>query len=225
MSSSRHVIVVAGGKGLRMETDIPKQFIPIGGKPVLMRTIQAFADFDSQIHIVLVLTENFLDYWRKLCNDYNFRIPHEIVTGGQTRFDSVKNGLERVSGGYVAVHDAARPFVSQQLITECFRNAEESLAVIPVVPMTDSCRMLNEDGRNFIVDRSLMRMVQTPQVFQTSLLQQAYKTPFQEVFTDDASVVEAFHPISLVPGENTNIKITNPIDLSIAEWIIEHQHS
>jgi 2-C-methyl-D-erythritol 4-phosphate cytidylyltransferase len=207
-----------------MGTDIPKQFLPIGGKPVLMHTIEAFARYNPAIHIVLVLPESFLDYWSGLCAEYHFCVFHDIALGGETRFHSVKNGLAKVLSGYVAVHDAARPFASAKLIASCFENAEKSHAVIPVVAMSDSCRILDGNSeKSHILDRSRLRLVQTPQVFQAELLRKAYELPFQDIFTDDASVVEHLgHPISLVEGETTNIKITNPIDLSIGEWILKN---
>ncbi|OJU53861.1 MAG: 2-C-methyl-D-erythritol 4-phosphate cytidylyltransferase [Bacteroidales bacterium 45-6] len=219
--SDKHVIIVAGGKGLRMGTDIPKQFLPIGGKPVLMWTLEAFAKYRRDIHIVLVLPESFLDYWSGLCSHYHFAVAHEIAFGGETRFHSVKNGLEKIHSGYVAVHDGARPFASEKLIASCFGDAEKKQATIPVVPMTDSCRILEPDGGSRILNRSCLRLVQTPQVFSVDLLKKAYDVPFQQIFTDDASVVEYWgHRISLVEGETNNIKITNPIDLKMGEWIL-----
>lgn len=222
--TQKHVIIVAGGKGLRMGNDIPKQFLPIGEKPVLMWTIEAFRNYDKDIHLVLVLPESFITYWFELCEKFHFDIEHEIVFGGETRFHSVKNGLDKIDSGYVAVHDGARPFVSKKLINSCFEEAIKSEASIPVVSMTDSCRMLESDGNSHIIDRSRLRLVQTPQIFCVKLLKNAYNAPFQEVFTDDASVVEYFgHPVSLVEGETTNFKITNPMDLKIAEWLLANK--
>ncbi|MBP1619097.1 MAG: ispD [Bacteroidetes bacterium] len=219
--NDKHVIIVAGGKGLRMGTGIPKQFLPIGGKPVLMWAIEAFVKYRHDIHIVLVLPESFLDYWSELCAEYHFVVAHEIAFGGETRFHSVKNGLEKIHSGYVAVHDGARPFASEKLIASCFGDAEKCQATIPVVPITDSCRILEPNGGSRILDRSCLRLVQTPQVFSVDLLKKAYSTPFQHIFTDDASVVEYWgHQISLVEGETNNIKITNPIDLKMGEWIL-----
>ncbi len=219
--TQKHVIIVAGGKGLRMGTDTPKQFLPIHGKPVLMWTIESFYRYDSSIHIVLVLPEDFNDYWSQLCLENQFSMPHDIAFGGETRFHSVKNGLEKVESGYVAVHDGARPFASKEMIATCFEEVAKNEAVIPVIPMTDSCRMMGNDGESHIVDRSKLRLVQTPQVFSVDLLKKAYNTPYQTTFTDDASVVEYLgHSIQLVNGETTNIKITNPIDLKMGEWIV-----
>lgn len=216
-----NVIIVAGGKGLRMGGDLPKQFIQIGGKPVLMRTIDAFHSYDENIHIVLVLPLSHHDYWKQLCLDYGFRIPHQVVTGGDTRFQSVKNGLSLIKEGLVAVHDGVRPFVSQHLIKRSYEAAEAHEAVIPVIPSTDSLREITIDGNSRIVDRSRIRLVQTPQVFKVRLLKEAYSTDFKDEFTDDASVVEAMgEQIFLVEGETTNIKITTPFDLKIGETIL-----
>lgn len=222
MSTQHNIIIVAGGKGLRMGGDLPKQFIPVGGKPILMRTIEAFWFFDSQIRIVLVLPESHEPYWKQLCSEYDFFIPHEIAIGGATRFHSVLNGLKLVKEGIVGVHDGARPFVSLELIKKCFEGAEKYGAVIPVVDATDSLREVTPDGKSHILDRSKIKLVQTPQVFTVEILKEAYQSEYKEGFTDDASVVEATgKEIHLIEGETTNIKITTPIDLKIAESILE----
>lgn len=217
----KNVIIVAGGKGLRMENDLPKQFIPIGGKPVLMHTIEAFYRFDEDINIVLVLTDSHQEYWKSLCEEYNFRIEHAIANGGETRFHSVKNGLALVADGLVGVQDGVRPFGSEEMIKRCFDAAREYPAVIPVIDSTDSLREVVDEDKSRIVDRSKIRLVQTPQVFDVSVLKQAYQTDFKETFTDDASVVEAMGVhVHLVKGEVTNIKITTPLDLKIGELIV-----
>lgn len=217
-----NVIVVAGGKGLRMGSDLPKQFIPINGVPVLMRTIKAFYDFDNFIKIIVVLAPYYRDYWAYLCKQYSFSIPHIITEGGETRFHSVKNGLDFVDKGLVAVHDAARPFVSKDLIKTIFDAAHKQLAVIPVTSVTDSLRLLTDDSSSKIVDRSIYRLVQTPQVFEVGLLKKAYNIDFKAEFTDDASVVEYMgQQIHLVEGERTNIKITTPFDLDLAQVIVD----
>lgn len=218
------VIIVAGGKGLRMGAELPKQFIPIGGKPVLMHTIQAFHNYDDKLAIILVLPQSHQTYWQELCEKYNFTIPHDITTGGDTRFHSVKNGLSLVEEGIVGVHDGARPFVSQSLIEECYQQAKTKKAVIPAIPSTDSLRELLDDGKSKIIDRSKIVLIQTPQVFEASLLKRAYEVEFHNTFTDDASVVEALGvDVSLVKGESNNIKITNPIDLKIGELILKEK--
>ncbi|MBS5980915.1 2-C-methyl-D-erythritol 4-phosphate cytidylyltransferase [Dysgonomonas sp. Marseille-Q5470] len=218
----KNVIIVAGGKGLRMGNDLPKQFIPIGGKPVLMRTIEAFYRFDPDINIILVLPVSHQDYWKSLCEEYNFSIEHTIGNGGETRFHSVKNGLALVADGLVGVQDGVRPFGSVEMIKRCFDAAEEEFpAVIPVIDSTDSLREVVDEDKSRIVDRSKIRLVQTPQVFDVNVLKKAYQTDFKETFTDDASVVEAMGvDVHLVKGEVTNIKITTPLDLKIGELII-----
>ncbi len=218
----KNVIIVAGGKGLRMGNDLPKQFIPIGGKPVLMRTIEAFYRFDQDINIILVLPVSHQDYWKSLCEEYNFSIEHTIANGGETRFHSVKNGLALVADGLVGVQDGVRPFGSVEMIKRCFDAAEEEFpAVIPVIDSTDSLREVVDEDKSRIVDRSKIRLVQTPQVFDVNVLKKAYQTDFKETFTDDASVVEAMGvDVHLVKGEVTNIKITTPLDLKIGELII-----
>ncbi|MBF0761649.1 2-C-methyl-D-erythritol 4-phosphate cytidylyltransferase [Dysgonomonas mossii] len=217
----KNVIIVAGGKGLRMGNDLPKQFIPIGGKPVLMRTIEAFYRFNQDINIILVLPVSHQDYWKSLCEEYNFSIEHTIANGGETRFHSVKNGLALVADGLVGVQDGVRPFGSVEMIKRCFDVAREYPAVIPVIDSTDSLREVVDEDKSRIVDRSKIRLVQTPQVFDVNVLKKAYQTDFKETFTDDASVVEAMGVnVHLVKGEVTNIKITTPLDLKIGELII-----
>lgn len=216
----KYVIIVAGGKGLRMGSDLPKQFIPIGGKPILMRTLESFYNADNATNIVLVIPASHRDYWAKLCVDYQFVIPHVITLGGETRFHSVQNGLALVGDGIVAIHDGARPFASQSLIRDCFEKAKNNKAVIPVIDCTDSLREITDSEHSHIIDRSKIKMVQTPQVFHTDVLKNAYKVIYSESFTDDASVVEAMGVnIHLVKGEVTNIKVTTPLDLKIAEII------
>lgn len=216
-----NVIIVAGGSGLRMGGDFPKQFIAIGGRPILMRTIETFYQFDKSIHIVLVMHPSYRDYWSQLCKSYGFTILHEVIDGGDTRFDSVKNGLQLIKNGLIAVHDGVRPFASQKLIQHCFEEAKKFQAVIPTTELIDSLREVTDENTNKIVDRSKYRNVQTPQVFDCELLKNAYKQPYDDRFTDDASVVEALgQKIHLVDGERINIKITTPFDLSLAEVIL-----
>lgn len=217
-----NVIIVAGGKGLRMGSDLPKQFIPIGGKPVLMHTIKAFYDFDNNIQIVLVLPVSHQDYWKELCKEYNFSIQHTIANGGETRFHSVKSGLSLISEGIVGVQDGVRPFASTAMIRKCYEAAAQHQAVIPVIDSTDSLREMIDNDKSKIIDRSKIRLVQTPQVFHRDVLVEAYQSDYKETFTDDASVAEAIGVnIHLVKGEVTNIKITTPLDLKIGELIIK----
>ncbi len=209
------VIIVAGGKGLRMGGDIPKQFLPIHGKPILMHTIERFLEFDPSMQIVLVLPKDQQDYWAELCKQYAFAPVLTIADGGTARFHSVKNGLAIVHADVelVGVHDGVRPFVSVEVIQRCYDEARRSGAAIPVIDVFETIRHLTPRGSE-TVPRSEYKLVQTPQVFQTSLLRQAYEQEFTEFFTDDASVVEALgHQVALVPGNRENIKITTPADL------------
>lgn len=213
------VIIVAGGKGLRAGGSEPKQFQLIGEKPMLMHTIEAFFRANRRIRIIIVLPEGFDEYWHNLCQKYQFDIEHIVVQGGETRFHSVKNGLSHVSGEEtVGVHDAARPFVSEKLIKTCFDTSfSNHCGVIPATDEKNSVRILKENGSK-IIDRSLLKIIQTPQVFPAEELKEAYQIAFNDRFTDDASVAEANGmEITLVKGEETNIKITTAFDLEIAE--------
>ena len=219
-----YIIIVAGGKGMRMGADIPKQFIPVGGKPVLMRTMERFHEYDAALNIILVLPESQQAYWKALCEEYNFAIPHTIVNGGATRFDSSKNGLAAIpddAEGVVGIHDGVRPFVSVSVIEDCFEAARDEYAVIPVLPVTDTIRYIDAHGGGRNVQRSDYRIVQTPQVFDISLLKRAYNQPYQDSFTDDASVVESLGcQVSMVEGNRENIKLTTPFDLKVAETLL-----
>ena len=216
----KHIIIVAGGKGLRMGGEIPKQFLPICGKPVLMRTLEAFHAYDSAIHIVLVLPVSQQAYWKVLCAEYHFALPHDVADGGETRFHSVMNGLAKVEGeGLVGVHDGVRPFVSQEVIARCYEEAAEKKAVIPVIGVVETVRQL-VDGESVTVPRDQYKLVQTPQVFDVALLRKAYHQEYTDMFTDDASVVEALdEKVHLVEGNRENIKLTTPFDLKLAELL------
>lgn len=216
----KHVIIVAGGKGTRMGGDIPKQFLPVCGKPVLMRTIEAFYAFDKEMHIVLVLPVSQQAYWKELCAEYRFDVPHDVADGGETRFHSVKNGLALLAGeGWVGVHDGVRPFVSQAVMNRCYAEAKMKRAVVPVIGVVETVRHLTGEGSE-TVPRDRYKLVQTPQVFETDLLRKAYRQEFSDRFTDDASVVEALgEKVYLVEGNRENIKLTTPFDLKLAEWI------
>ncbi len=218
-----YIIIVAGGKGLRMGSDIPKQFLPIGGKPVLMRTLERFRAYDAALQIILVLPEAQQDYWRELCEQYHFDVEYQLANGGQTRFHSVQNGLALVpddAEGVVGVHDGVRPFPSIEVIRNCYATAREKKAVIPVIPVVETVRHL-EGEKSITVPRGEYRLVQTPQTFDIQLLKAANRQPYNDGFTDDASVVESYgHEITLVEGNRENIKITTPYDLKIAEVLI-----
>lgn len=224
----RFVIIVAGGKGLRMGADLPKQFIPVEGKPVLMYTLEAFSEWDPSAVLVLVLPEEHQAYWKMLCREIGCTVSHHIVNGGDTRFHSVCNGLDflseelgvsvdRKEKALIAVHDGVRPFVAEEIIENCFANAEQEGNAIPAIPIVDSLREVTDEG-NRPVNRADYFAVQTPQVFHSDILLRAYTQPYMDNFTDDASVVEAMgETISMVPGNRENIKITTPFDLLIAK--------
>ena len=218
-----YVIIVAGGKGLRMGSDVPKQFLPIGGKPVLMRTLERFREYSPTLQIILVLPKAQQDYWHQLCEDYNFEVEYVLADGGETRFHSVQNGLAKIpddTEGIVGVHDGVRPFPSIDVIRNCYETARTARAVIPVIPVVETVRHL-QGNTSETVPRNDYRLVQTPQTFDIQLLKAANKQPYNDGFTDDASVVEAFgFNITLVEGNRENIKITTPYDLKIAEVLI-----
>ncbi|MDR2139677.1 MAG: 2-C-methyl-D-erythritol 4-phosphate cytidylyltransferase [Tannerella sp.] len=219
----RAVIIVAGGKGLRMGSDLPKQFLPLHGKPVLMHTLEVFNRWDENARLILALPEAYQPYWEMLCRELNRHVPHRIVTGGETRFHSVRNGLAATEAcDWVGIHDGVRPLVTPEVIEACFRGAAQHGAALPAVPVAESLREYDGE-RSRAVDRSRYRLVQTPQVFRYDWLVEAYRQPYSPLFTDDASVVEAAgRNIHLVPGNPENIKITTPTDLLIAEKRLEH---
>ena len=218
-----YIIIVAGGKGLRMGSDIPKQFLPVGGKPVLMRTLERFREYAEDLQIILVLPKAQQDYWHELCQKYDFKIKYWLADGGETRFHSVQNGLAKIpddAEGVVGVHDGVRPFPSIDVIRNCYETARTAKAVIPVIPVVETVRHL-QGNTSETVPRNDYRLVQTPQTFDIQLLKAANKQPYNDGFTDDASVVEAFgFNITLVEGNRENIKITTPYDMKIAEVLI-----
>lgn len=225
---NRYAIVVAGGKGLRMGGDVPKQFIPVGGRPILMRTLDVFLHYDSQISLVLVLPPSQQPLWRQLCEAYRFEISYQVADGGLTRFQSVRNGLALIPDegeSLVAVHDGVRPFVSPDVIERCYEAAALHGAALPVTDIVDTVRRLSSEPDmvkgSVTVPRQDYKLVQTPQVFRTALLKEAYRQTYRSDFTDDASVVEALgHPVCLVAGNRENIKITTPFDLKMAEALL-----
>ncbi len=218
---NKAVVIVAGGKGLRMGTDLPKQFLPIGGKPVLMRTLEAFHACDATMQLIVVLPKNQHEFWARLCEEHRFTLAHEVADGGETRFHSVKNGLERVKApGVVGVHDGVRPFVTKGVIERCYALAATERAVVPVIDVVETVRHLIAGGSETVA-RDDYKLVQTPQVFDAELLKDAYSQSYTPHFTDDASVVEAYGvPVCLTEGNRENIKITTPFDLRIAEALI-----
>jgi len=218
---SNAVVVVAGGKGLRMGQELPKQFLPLVGRPVLMHTLEVFYAYDPSMKIVLVLPQAQQEYWSQLCRQYDFSIPHLVAEGGKTRFHSVKNGLTRIGdASLTGVHDGVRPFVSPAVIGRCYDAARTFGAVVPVIPVVDTLRQVQGSDSQTVV-REAYRLVQTPQVFDTGLLRQAYEQEYISSFTDDASVVEALgEHIHLIEGNRENIKITTPFDLQIARALL-----
>ena len=218
-----YVIIVAGGKGLRMGSDIPKQFLPIGGKPVLMRTLERFREYSPTLQIILVLPKAQQEYWKELCEKHNFKVTYQLADGGETRFHSVQHGLALIpddAEGVVGVHDGVRPFPSIDVISDCYETARTAKAVIPVIPVVETVRHLKGEVSE-TVPRNDYRLVQTPQTFDIQLLKAANRQSYNDGFTDDASVVEAYgFDVTLVEGNRENIKITTPYDLKIAEVLI-----
>lgn len=218
-----YIIIVAGGKGLRMGSDVPKQFLPVKGMPVLMRTISRFHECKPSMQIILVLPHHQQQYWHDLCSQYAFGIAHTVVDGGDTRFASSRNGLDAIPDdvtGTVGIHDGVRPFVAAEVISRCYDAARTHGAAIPVMPVTDTLRRIDSATTGHNVLRTDYRIVQTPQVFDIALLKRAFTQPFREEFTDDASVVEAMGcSVEMVEGNRENIKITTPFDLKIAETL------
>ena len=217
---------MAGGTGTRMNAGIPKQFLILAGKPLIIHCMLTFIKAYPDITLVLALPSSHVETWQSLCNKYAFDIPHVIVPGGETRFHSVQHALSGLPAeGLVAIHDGARPLVSETLIRSAFQTAEAFGNCIPVLPLSESVRMLSGESSH-PVDRTLFRTVQTPQVFHTANIKNAYKQPFRNGFTDDATVAENMgETIHLIDGDPINLKITHPYDLAMAEYLFERAHS
>jgi 2-C-methyl-D-erythritol 4-phosphate cytidylyltransferase len=229
MNEANFCIIVAGGLGIRMGTETPKQFLPLAGLPVLMYSIKAFRQAYPDISVVLVLPEDHLITWAGLCNEYDFTESHTVVSGGKTRFHSVKNGLDTLSGtGLVAIHDGVRPLILPETIRRLFGQAYTHANAIPAISPKDSLRWADTLG-NRVIDRDFVKMIQTPQVFELNKLKSAYVQEYNEAFTDDATVWEkAGNQVFLTEGQESNIKITQPGDLLIAETLLQMspgQHS
>ncbi len=222
MSESRYALIVAGGSGTRMGSKIPKQFLEMKGRPLLMHTIEAFHKHSADTQIVLVLPEAHLSFWEELCERYQFKVPVTLQAGGTTRFQSVQNGLRKVSGpGLVAIHDGVRPVISSKIIEKSFQVAGEYGCAIAAVELKDSIRKI-EKSSSRVRDRSSYKLVQTPQTFDIFKLAKAYEQPEQEGFTDDASVWEAVgHEVTLFEGSYENLKITTFHDLVVAEVLLK----
>ena len=216
-----YVIIVAGGSGKRMGAEIPKQFLELAGRPVLMHTIERFKSFNDAIEIITVLPENQLRHWLDLQKKYSFNVLQTLVKGGSTRFLSVKNGLKFVNvPGLVAIHDGVRPFVSNDTIKRCFETAEKLGNAVPAISPTESLRILTDQGSTPI-NRQNVKQIQTPQVFNSELIKKAYLQEYRPEFTDDATVLEMMgEKINLIEGNRENIKITNPEDLLISTALL-----
>lgn len=207
--------------GRRMESEFPKQFLQLSGKPILMHTIEKFQTFSNEIKIVLVIPEQFIGLWKSLIDHYNFSIIHQVVKGGEFRFESVKNGLGVIpNNGLVAIHDGVRPLVSIETLERVFSSSEKLGNAIPVIPVNESLRKVDKFS-NGPVDRNQYQIVQTPQCFHLDIIKKAYQQDFNEEFTDDAMVAEAVGiKINLVEGNPENIKITRPSDILFAESLL-----
>lgn len=223
MSNRNIAIIVAGGSGKRMQSSIPKQFLLLNGLPVLMHTLNRFYEFDPSIELILVLPEDQISYWQQLCKQYRFEVSHKIVTGGETRFHSVRKGIRAITGnGVVAIHDGVRPLIDKKTLQNCFVMAAEKGNAIPVVSVVESVREINGTA-NRAVNRENLALVQTPQCFQAEILNKAFTQDYCPDFTDDASVVEKTGlGINLCEGNRINIKITTPEDLQIAELLLKN---
>jgi len=221
MNNKEYALIVAGGKGTRIKTRLPKQFLELKGKPILLHTIEAFYRYSEKIEIILVLPEDDFEIWKGICKKFNFNKPIILQKGGETRFQSVKNGLSKIEGpGLVAIHDGVRPLVSEDIIGASFHLAAVHQSAVAAVRLKDSIRMTDQDNTK-AVDRSRFRLIQTPQTFDIALIKQAYEMKEDPSLTDDASVAEkSGHIISLFEGSYENIKITTPEDLIIAEALL-----
>ena len=215
------IIITAGGIGKRMQSSLPKQFIQIVEKPILMYTIELFYHFDPKSDIIVTLPLEWMSYWEELLLEQDFRIPHRVVEGGKERYNSIKNALEKCSGDIISVHDGVRPLVSDETLKNCFRTAREKGTAVPVVPIKESVRLKTQEGTQ-AVDRSDYLIVQTPQSFRKEIIEKAYAQEYHSGITDDASLVEeAGYEISTVSGNVENIKITDQSDLKFAELFLK----
>lgn len=223
LKSKYYAIIVAGGSGTRMHSAVPKQFLLLNGLPVLMHTINAFHQSNTSPQIILVLHPDTHEYWQQLCTGHNFEIEHQLIAGGETRFHSVRNGLASIEDGnaIIAVHDAVRPLIAKESIDESYECAEQYGNAIVAIKSRDSVRQI-KDNRSQSLNRDEIYLIQTPQTFQAAQLKEAYLQPYQDKFTDDASVVEQTGVnINLIGGSYTNIKITYPEDIAIAEFLLK----
>ncbi len=220
---NKFAIIVAGGSGTRMGAPVSKQYLEIGGKPILMHTLEVFYNTIPDIRLILVVPENDFGFWDELCQKYRFLISHSVVKGGYSRFQSVKNGLDSIRQveGLVAIHDGVRPFVNPEVIRESFEISEKNGSAIAVVALKDSLRKLTDDGKSFFQERQNFRLVQTPQTFLLSKIKKAFEVTELQHFTDDATVYEhQGWQVELISGNSENIKITSPEDMVYADFLI-----
>ncbi len=217
----KYILIVAGGLGMRMNNNIPKQFIVLNKLPILMQTIKNINKINSKFNIIVVLPKEQITYWKDLITKYNFKINHKIIAGGKTRFNSVKNGLKEIPDNtLIAIHDGVRPIISEQLINTGFYLAEQKGNAIPYIDITESLRQITDKG-NKIINREKIKIIQTPQFFKSIDIKFAYQQRYKKKFTDDASVFETLNKkINLFYGLKQNIKITTPDDLKIAEFYL-----
>lgn len=219
----RYVIIPAGGTGSRMGSELPKQMLDLCGRPVLRRTVELFLSLPFEVRVIISINESIKDMWLEYCRQNDFVFPHVLVTGGLTRFHSVRKAMKYLpDGASVAVHDGVRPLLRLEDIAALYDEAEEHPAVVPVIPVADSMRIFSDGSLSRTVDRSLYRLVQTPQVFYSEVLKQAYGQPYSQEFTDDASVVEKSGvPLHFCAGSRFNIKLTTPEDMVLAGALID----
>ncbi|MFA5971865.1 MAG: 2-C-methyl-D-erythritol 4-phosphate cytidylyltransferase [Lentimicrobiaceae bacterium] len=219
----KYAIIVAGGTGTRMQGKVPKQFMFLSGKPIIHYSIEAFYSYDPSIQVILVIHPNYMALWEQLCSEYKINSLYKLTQGGETRFGSVKNGLKLIDeDGFVAIHDAARPIISVDFISHLFSEAEIYGSALPGLALNDTIRMIDGDTSHQL-DRAFLRAMQTPQVFKVSELKRSYTQPFQPLFTDDASVMQAAgFPLHLTDGIPGNIKITHMLDIALAEILLNN---
>lgn len=223
MAVRKYIIVVASGVGKRMGENTPKQFLLLKGKPVLVHTLENIYKAKKDYSILLVLNSRHLEVWEEIKAKYHLNIPHKVVVGGRERFFSVKNAIDTIEDkeAWVAVHDGVRPLISKEIVDNCFFVAEKEGNAVCCMDCTDSVRIINNNESNQSIDRGRVKLIQTPQCFALSVLRKAYLQPYREEFTDDASVVESLgEKITLCKGDRHNIKITTPLDMTIAESLL-----
>ncbi|MCH7403492.1 2-C-methyl-D-erythritol 4-phosphate cytidylyltransferase [Belliella kenyensis] len=219
----KYAIIVAGGSGTRMGAPMPKQYLLLNDQPVLMHTLRKFAHAEPEVKLILVIPENDFELWGELCDKHNFQIPHHLVAGGKSRFQSVRNGLKAIEGndGIVAIHDGVRPFVQASVINESYAVAATRGSAIAVIALKDSVRKLLDDGKSVYQERQYFRLVQTPQTFQLAKIKKAFEITELHTFTDDATVYEhQGWQVTLIAGNPENIKLTTPEDMDYASFLL-----